>query len=282
MAKITVIASPHAKDYDELRASYMAKEKYEAYFLELDPEIVEKLGIHPSFEASYNFAKQNNIPIHFVDDAELLLKQSFVDIVANRFSYPILRYHLKNAGYDIVSSPETSLISSKILLKIQENGEVKEIFRDIKSIPLILNKSELNDTIDSLLTSYQASYGCVRERSSAIAKNTDAEIRKNGYSNSVLECGSAHTDIADILKEKHDVKLIVLGENNYRGASQRAEREINDLQEINDIKLPQNVRDDIFNRRRLDLESETKFAGQKISFETLRKNLPEIYLKYNC
>lgn len=278
MTKVTIISSPHSKEYDEVRASHMAKERFDSYFMELIPGIVEQIGTNPNFETSYNFAKENNIPIHFVDNKELNDKHTFVDRVADRVAFSILRYHLKNAGYDI----QRFLTGDKF---VEEDGKEFDI---VDTITPITNKAGLKNTLDLLSTAYQASYGCIRERSSSIAKNTDSEIRKNGYNNSVLECGSAHKDIADMLKEKHDVELIALGDGNLSNASIVANRELGKLQRVNHIELPQDVRDKIFNMRRLDREAYMRFICREIPFGdsaildktgTLRETISDIYMK---
>jgi hypothetical protein len=259
MSKVVAFGGSHSKKSDEFVASQLSERKFEAYFMELSPGVIEELGMHPSIEKSYTFAKNNNIPIHFVDDnVELLTKNTEVDGRADRIAFSLMKYHLRNNGFSVNNM---------------------KYYKYIMPIHDIKNETELTETVNKLIESYKESENYIRERSAVMAKNTDNEITNKKYSLSAIAFGKAHKDVADILKEKHDVELILYNDNSYEGASIQANRELRELCEINGIELPGDIRDNIFERRKNDIKTYMKFVEQKMPFETMKGALSKIYLE---
>lgn len=251
MTKIVVFAGTHSEKSDEYVTSQLAKGKFQAYFIEAPSGIIESRGLSPLIETSYNFAKKNNIPVHLVDDYDLLTQHSFADHEASRIAYSIMNFRLRKLCYNN--------------------------FEDFSSFK-ISNEKELEEAVNKLSDVYEKIFIYVRKRSDAIAKNTNIEIKKNGYSLSSLQVGRAHKDVANPLRKNHEVELVSFNEDGYRHASIRSDGELRNLCETEDIKLDRNSKNDILEHRKRDIETLMKFMEQKISSDDMRRDISGIYL----
>lgn len=267
MAKITIVACPHSKKYDESVAEELEKRRCQAYFLELPSDDATKISEPRRFKASYGFAKSNGIYLHYVDSYELLKEHTYADDLADFHSYYLINSILgKEMGCNIIEN-----IGSTVSVPVPDQGV----------LTMNMRKTDMKDHIEKLVASYKKSEEIVRKRSRFMAEMVSDTIDFNQYQSSLLQVGNAHTDVADSLKN-HEKEIILLGEEDRSFASNISDRQMSILSKMLmiefGISMPEDMKKNAVDLKRRELESVIDFVCRKMTFEDFRKSIYEIYL----
>ncbi len=271
MAEVNIFAIPHSAALDNIVALDIIRNKYDAYFLELNPDFARtendlakrgvKLGLVynddttkeniPSFfKTSYCNAKKKGLDVIFIDDDKKVAEQ----LELNRKS----------------ESTAFSLLTHKVLMKYGvEKNDMNAIRKEV----------------DALLVFYKKSYDCARERSTLMAKRIDEEIVKNNYAYSVVQMGIAHLDAIEPLKERYDVKYETLFDEKiadyscWKIAMKHTDIVCDDMDTgEKDLCLTEIETLNLVNMRNNDLKAFNKYAMRQITFDQLADVICDSYL----